>query len=142
MKHFLKIVGIALVVTGLVMVRAFESELFYDPLLQFFKSDYQSGRLPGLNTGLLLVNTGLRFWLNGVLSILLIWLLFKDRSVVRLSFYLHLGLFLIGLVLFYALLTNPLSDSFFGLFYVRRFLIQPLLLLVLIPAFYFHSRTR
>ena len=49
---------------------------------------------------------------------------------------------LVDLMIAFVLLLNTSADGdHMALFYVRRFLIQPLFLLLLLPAFYFHKRS-
>jgi len=142
MKSIPTVIGAVIIVIGLAAIRAFEQELFYDPLIRFFRSDFQFKELPEVNTTHLLLYTALRYTLNSLLSLCLIWLLFKKKDILKLSLIIYLLFFLVGLITFYVLLMNPLSNTYFALFYTRRFLIQPLLILILIPAFYFHGRSR
>jgi len=72
------LIGFALL--GLILVRAFEDELFYDPFLTFFKSDYQNKPLPDLNDYLLFWNLLLRYAINTFFSLIIIRLLFNDRN--------------------------------------------------------------
>jgi exosortase F-associated protein len=51
-----------------------------------------------------------------------------------------LTFFVLFILAYWYLLFNSNTADYVLLFYVRRFLIQPLLLLILIPAFYFHRR--
>jgi exosortase F-associated protein len=45
------------------------------------------------------------------------------------------------MIVFVFLLESSAAGEHMALFYVRRFLIQPLFLLLLLPAFYFHKRS-
>ena len=45
--------------------------------------------------------------------------------------------FILGLFLYFVL--NPKQEDYFLFFNIRRFLIQPLMLLLLLPAFYYHK---
>lgn len=121
--------------TGLFAVRHFEVALFYDPLKAFFNGAYQTQALPAmnwLNWGLSIVG---RYCINAILSLSLLKLIFRKNSIVQFSAILY-G---IGFVVFMSLLIvfvyyyNP--GDYRALFYVRRFLIHPLLLLLLIPSF-------
>src|SRR5690554_6011111 len=118
-------------------IRFFETTLFYDPLLSFFRSDYHYAQLPEIQLSKLLLHTAWRYALNTGVSLLILWLAFKDRSVLKFSVYFYLLLFVL-LMSWMAFLLFTLSETsnFQLLFYVRRFLIQPIFVLLLLPAFY------
>ena len=54
---------------GLVLVRAFEDQLFYDPFLQFFKFDYQNKPLPAFDKSKLAVGRLFRYVFNMLFSL-------------------------------------------------------------------------
>ena len=140
MRRVTKIFGILILVTLLVLIRGFEGELFYDPLLDFFKMDYKTMPLPNMEIVKLHLGIALRYFLNGIISLSILWLIFKDREIIKISTYLYIILF----VLFFVAFVFIVSDYGDGgnhllLFYIRRFLIHPLFLLILIPAFYFQK---
>lgn len=124
----------------LILVRAFEQSLFYDPLLLFFQVDHSTEPLPEFDTFMLLWNIGLRFLINTAVSLLILWVLFRRKEIIKISALLYLGFFIILFVAFLILLQSSGTGGHMGLFYARRFLIQPLLLLLLIPAFYFQRK--
>ena len=123
----------------LVLVRFLENNLFYDPLISFFKTDYQTQSLPQLDSFKLLWNVFLRFALNTLISLALLWVIFKDKEIIKFSSLLYGILFLLLFSVFYYLVFSANSQNHLPLFYVRRFLIQPLLVLILVPAFYFQK---
>ncbi|RTL11545.1 MAG: exosortase F system-associated protein [Flavobacteriaceae bacterium] len=127
---------------GLILVRAFEDELFYDPFLTFFKSDYQNKSLPVYNSFLLFGNLLLRYFLNTFLSLVIIRFLFNDKKLVIFSSYLFLLFFIILILVFFVLLHFSERPDYLILFYIRRFLIQPLFLVLFIPAFYYQQISR
>ena len=132
--------AICVLICFLVLIRAFEDKLFYDPLLQFFKGDYKFLPLPQMDFSSLLWNVVFRFTLNSAISLIIIWISFKDSDILLLSIVLYGMLCLMLCAAFtYLVLTADESSGHLVLFYVRRFLIQPLLLLVLLPAFYFQK---
>jgi exosortase F-associated protein len=140
MKRILKIFGVIILASFLVLIRAFEDILFYDPLLHFFEIDYKSMSLPEMDTFALQTGIALRFLLNTIISLAILWLVFKDRQIIKLSLILYSFLFSILFMAFsFIIFTSEESGGHFVLFYVRRFLIQPLLLLILLPAFYFQK---
>ena len=139
-SKLIKILLVVILTSLLVLVRAFEDTLFYDPLLNFFKSDYKTAPLPKMDVYLLHVNTAFRFILNSVISLGIISLLFGNREVIKISLFLYAILFVALMIVFSLIIyTSEGTSSHFVLFYVRRFLIQPLFLLILLPAFYFHK---
>lgn len=135
---FLRYGGAILCVVGLLFVRGFETRLFYDPLHDYFQNDYLTEELPPFDLLLLSLSLSLRFILNSALSLLIIRLLFPNQRITWLAF-LYAILFLILVPMFFSVLAFW-PDNRFTLFYIRRFLIQPLFLLVFIPALYYQQR--
>ena len=136
-----RFVGIFVLIMLLICIRLFEHKLFYDPFLQFFKTEYLNKPLPHFNSFYLFINLFLRFLANFVLSIAIIYLLFGNKLHVKIASYLYLFLFIILIVVFFIALTAFEKPNYLLVFYVRRFLIQPILLLLLIPGFYFQKLT-
>jgi exosortase F-associated protein len=67
---------------------------------------------------------------------LILYLLFKNLSLIKFVAVLYITLFVILISAFYFIIFI-LDESYnFLLFYLRRFLIQPLFLILFIPAFY------
>lgn len=140
MKIFLKITGIVVLAGLLVLIRAYEDTMFYDPLLEFFKMDYKSQPLPEMDTFALQTGIVLRFLLNTLISFAILWLVFKDKDIIKLSAILYCLLFVVLFLAFsFIIFTSEGSNGHLILFYIRRFLIQPLFLLILLPAFYFQK---
>lgn len=134
-------VGIFLAFISIVCIRIFEDKLFYDPFLHFFKSDYQNKPLPNFEGFKLIVNLFLRYLTNTLLSISIIYLLFQNITHVKIASFLYLLLFVVLVLIFSFLIFSSEKPDYLILFYIRRFLIQPLPLLLLIPAFYFQKRS-
>jgi len=134
------IIVVILLFLLLVGIRFYESVLFYDPLLVFFKTSQTAEVLPVINQFKLVAYTALRFSLNTGISLLILWVFFQDKGIIRISSILYLILFLVLMVSFVILLNTSAAGEHMLLFYVRRFLIQPLFLLVLVPAFYFQRK--
>ena len=139
-KRRLFFIGLALL--GLILVRAFEGQLFYDPFLSFFKTDYQNKPLPDLNCYLLFGNLLLRYALNTFFSLIIIRLLFNERNLMLFSGYLFIFLFVILVIVFFGLLHFSDQPDYLILFYIRRFLFQPLFFVLFIPAFHYQQLTR
>lgn len=123
----------------LIVVRAFENQLFYDPYLDFFKNDYLYIDNPRREVLKVTLFTALRYFINSILSLGIIFLFFKDLGMVKFSSFIYGISFLLLISLYLYFVINPRQEDYYVFFNVRRFLIQPLLLLLLLPAFYYHK---
>ncbi|MBA4154250.1 exosortase F system-associated protein [Flavobacterium sp.] len=132
------LVGFCLV--ALIFIRLYETQLFYDPFLVYFKNDYLNLPFPEYDTFLLLLNLISRYFFNTFFSLAIIFLLFKDFQLTKFAAFLYFFFFIILIFLFFGVLSFFDEQSNFLLFYVRRFLIQPLFLVLFIPAFYFQKK--
>lgn len=139
MKTPLKLLVLLFLFGLLVLVRLFEADLFYDPLLAFFKQDYLHNKVPNVETGKLMLHTAFRFGINTLISLAILYVAFNDKGIVKFSAVLYLIAFVVLLSWMAWLVAHAAPNSNYNLlFYVRRFLIQPLLVLLLLPAFYYH----
>lgn len=138
MKQIYRIAGIGVLVVLLVLVRLFEHRLFYDPLINFYRYDHLSGEIPETNFTKLMLHLGLRFWLNTAISLLILFVAFLDKNIVKFAALLYLIIFLAGGLVFAWLMLNLEPGTVMSLFYVRRFLIHPMFILILLPAFYYY----
>ncbi len=129
---------IGLLVLLLAAIRFFEQELFYDPLIQFFKSDYLLDIIPPMDMAKLMFNLSLRFWMNTIISLAIIYISFRDLNILKFSAVLYAILYVLATIVFIFLVLNIEREHYLALFYVRRFLIHPLFLLILLPAFYYY----
>lgn len=135
----IKIVLCLVLISLLIIVRAFENTLFYDPFIAYFKTEFSNLPYPQYDSILLFLNLISRYALNSVLSILILYVIFEDIPMIKFSGVLLL-FFLIVLLFLQFLLLNYFDESQkMLLFYVRRFIIQPIFLLLFIPAFYFQK---
>lgn len=124
----------------LVLIRAFEETLFYDPFLEYYKSEYSQLTFPKINIFKLFFSLGMRFYLNSVISLFLLYVLFKDRQIVKFTALLYMILGSILMISFIFMLTFFGEENKMTLFYIRRFLIQPIFILLFIPAFYYQKQ--
>ena len=124
----------------LVLVRAFENELFYDPLLNFFKKDFTNLDLPQFDFALLMINVLFRYALNTVFSLGVIYILFKDISMIKFALFLYAFFFVIFAIGFFYIVYFSGENQNWILFYIRRFLIQPIFLLLFIAGFYYQKQ--
>lgn len=132
---------IALVVLGilLVLIRFFEDSLFYDPYLTFFQNDYLYLDSPRREVIKLVAFTTLRYVLNSVISLGILYVVFKDKSIIKFSAIIYSIAFSVLILLFLYFIANPKQEEYYLFFNIRRFLIQPLLLILLLPAFYYNK---
>ena len=142
MNNIFKIVLLMALFGLLVLIRVFENELFYDPYLLFFKNDYLYMDYPRREILKLTLFTTLRYVLNGVVSLAIIYLFFKDKSIVKFSVIVYTVAYLILILIFLYFVINPRQEDYYLFFNFRRFLIQPIILLLLIPAFYYYKLNR
>jgi exosortase F-associated protein len=125
----------------LVAIRAFENVLFYDPFTVYFKSEFSQSLYPDCDRGLLFAHWIFRYVLNSVVSLGILYVIFKDKSIVRFSLVLFVFFLIILLMAMFVLLYYFDENQKMMLFYVRRFLIQPIFLLLFIPAFFYQKKT-
>ena len=138
MRFKKKYIWIAIAVAALAAIRYFEDYLFYDPYLQFFKNDYLYIDSPRRETFKLTLFTTLRYILNSAISLWIIYVVFKDKGMVKFSVIIYSFAYLILLFAFLYFVINPRQEDYYLFFNVRRFLIQPLIIIILLPAFYYH----
>ena len=142
MTKFIKY-GLLLLLFGfLILIRHFESELFYDPYLDFFKNDYLYIDNPRREIFKLTVFTTLRYTLNTIISLAIMFVFFKDKNIVRFSALIYAISFFLLIAIYLYFVVNPRQEDYYMFFNVRRFLIQPILLLLLLSAFYYHKVKR
>lgn len=124
---------------ALVLIRFFENELFYDPYLTFFHNDYLYIDSPRRELVKLTLFATLRFVMNTAISLGILYVVFKDKSVVKFSGLVFTAAYVILISLFVYFVIHPKQEDYYIFFNIRRFLIQPLLLILLLPAFYYHK---
>jgi len=125
----------------LVAIRALENQLFYDPFIAYFKTEYSQLPYPKYDSSFLFLNLIFRYAMNGIISLSIIYVIFKDVSMIKFSAFLLFLFLIILLFLMFLVLNYSDETQKMMLFYVRRFLIQPIFLLLFIPAFYYQKKT-
>ncbi|MDI1315828.1 exosortase F system-associated protein [Flavobacterium sp.] len=126
----------------LILIRAFEETLFYDPFLSYFKDEYSQLAFPKINIFKLFFSLGIRFYLNSVISLFLLYVIFNDTQIVKFSALLYMILGSILMIAFIFILNFFGEENKMTLFYIRRFLIQPIFILLFIPAFYYQKQIK
>ena len=137
-EHKIKILITIFIVMCFGLIRTFESQLFYDPFLEYFESDFKSLPFPQADVVKLFLGLLFRYFLNTILSLILIYALFYDREILKFSSFLYMFFFVLLFGMFF-LILNYFPDGSWLLFYVRRFIIQPIFILLFIPAFYYQQ---
>ena len=140
MSRLLRI-GIAFLLFGLLfLIRAFEEDLFYDPLIEYFKNDYLYKSIPEINHWKLIVDMLFRYLMNSFISLAIIYMIFWQKSYVKFSGFVFMISFMILIVVFSILLKTEFESGYLFPFYIRRFIVHPVFLLILLPAFFYHQR--
>ncbi len=138
-NHKVRIALAVLLILLLALIREYEDSLFYDPFLNYFKTDYNAMPLPKYNPILLFLGLLFRYALNTLLSLGIIYVLFKDVEMIKFASILYVIFFLFLIVVFFLTIFIYKEHNNLLLFYIRRFLIQPIFVMLFIPAFYFQK---
>ena len=123
----------------LVLIRVFENQLFYDPYLLFFQNDNLYIDNPRREIFKLTMFTTLRYTLNTLVSLGILYVVFKDKSIIKFSILIYVVSFIILILIYLYFVVNPKQEQYYLFFNMRRFLIQPIILMVLLPAFYYYK---
>lgn len=142
MNKYLKIVLITSLFAVFIVIRAFSTKLFYDPLVYYFLNDYLYTTVPDIDITRLATSMFFRYTLNAIISLCIVWLLFNRKDYVKFSIYFYTVAFLILISIFMFLLKDKFQSGYLLPFYIRRFIIQPLFILILLPAFYYQKLSK
>jgi exosortase F-associated protein len=140
LNNKIKVFVLLLLVLVLASIRIFEESLFYDPYLDYFKTDFTNFPLPVVDKLSLFLSLVFRYSLNSIVSIAFIQIAFNDINFTKFASVLYGILFVILIIVFYVVLAFFADESKMELFYIRRFLIQPLFLLLFIPGYLIQKR--
>ena len=132
---------LGILVLFLALIRIVEESLFYDPYLDYFKSDFIDLPLPIVNKLHFFLSLLFRYSLNTIVSIAFIQIAFKDINFTKFAVVLYGLLFIILIIAFWVVLAFYANENKMVLFYLRRFLIQPLFILLFIPGYLIQKRT-
>ena len=140
LQNKMKIFWIILLIALFAVIRMFENQLFYDPFLDFFKSEFQLMPLPTFDGFRLFLSLFLRYLLNSIVSLVVIYVAFKEVELVKFSAVLYGIFFVILTIVFFAIIHFYGNTNNLLLFNIRRFLIQPIFVLLFVPAFYYQKK--
>ncbi len=136
LRWFLVFFGFA----GLIAVRGLEDEIFYDPFLDYFKLADRSEVFPHFVWGKLIFSYLLRFLLNSIFSLIVIQWLFQNKMWTKQALWLIVLVFVIVFPIYLLCIHDRFEFGYLFSFYVRRFVIQPLTLILIIPIFYYRKK--
>lgn len=139
-NHKARALSVLVLILLLALTRAYETTLFYDPFLEYFKEDFNALPLPEYRTLPLFLSLLFRYALNMLLSLGIIYALFQEIEMIKFATFLYLFFFLMLIVAFFSVLFLYDEPHNFLLFYIRRFLIQPVFVILFVPAFYFQKK--
>lgn len=141
MRAVTKILIISGLVGILALVRLYEYKFFYDPFMYFFERAFQSGETIDYSFEMFF-NVFLRFLVNTFISLLILWVAFRSREIIKFAGIIYAAFFIVLFPLFIYLMHHVQPGDYLAAFYVRRFLAHPLLILILLPAFYYYRLSR
>ena len=136
-----RIAIILLLFLALILVRGFESVLFYDPFIVYFEDEFLRSPIPVFSGRKLLLSMSFRYLLNTLISLLIIHVAFRNKSFNRFSIKFYALAYVVLTITFFIILKGELANGYLFAFYIRRFLIHPLFVLLLLPAFYYKQLT-
>jgi len=132
----LVIIGIC----GLVGVRMLEDKIFYDPFLNYFHEADEQTAFPAFEWGSLILSHLFRFILNLIFSSIIIHFMFKNKEWTIQGAVLMTIIFAITFPIYLYCISDKFEIGYLFSFYMRRFVIQPLILLLIIPLFYYRKQ--
>lgn len=135
----LKWIFVSLAIFGLIAVRMLEDVLFYDPFQAFFHLANKHAAFPDFDWIPLVLNYLFRFSLNLILSAAIIQLIFQNKQWTLQAIVLIVIVFLITFPIYLYCIYTKFEVGYLFSFYMRRFVIQPLILLLIIPLFYYRK---
>lgn len=136
LRWILVLIGIC----GLIGIRGVEDSIFYDPFLSYFRSADQTAVFPEFEWVKLIVSYLFRFLLNTFFSLLIIQNLFQNKEWTKQAFLLIALIFVIVFPIYLFCISDKFQIGYLFSFYIRRFVIQPLTLLLIIPIFYYRKK--
>lgn len=140
LSHKKEALIVILLVLLLALIRSFEDKLFYDPFLHFFKGEFLHSEMPSFDHFKLFIDLSLRYLLNTTISLGILYVIFKQKDLIKFAGFLYGIFFILLIAAFFMIVYFYSADKSMMLFYVRRFIIQPIFLLLFLPAFYYQNQ--
>ncbi len=139
MSKRVKVLIIVFAFALLALIKINEDIIYYDPFISYFKNNYFNQSTPNYKLFKLLTNTTARYLINSLISIFILYIAFQKKSIIRFSILFYSLAFIILITCYSIILFNFSIDLKQVFFYIRRFLIQPIFILILLPAFYYQN---
>ncbi len=139
MSKTLRILFIGVLFLLLIVMRAVFRYYLYDPLAHYFDNDYLHAPIPVINYPKFFTHLFLRYFINSSISVLILHFAFSKLKIVLFTVKFYLLAFVLLSSFLFFLIYNSENQGYILIFYVRRFLIHPLFLLILFPAFYYQK---
>ena len=121
-------------------VRALEDAIFYDPFLGYFHEANKNIEFPAFEWGKLIGGHLFRFVLNLLFSCLIMYGLFKNKQWALQGAVMMIIVFMISLPIYLYCIYDKFEIGYLFSFYMRRFVIQPLIILLIVPMFYYRKQ--
>ena len=134
MTRVFRILLIGILICTLLAVRWYGKSFFYDPFMDFFNGDYLVAQFPDFIFVDLMLDLTLRYWINTFISILIIGLAFKRTTVIIFSLKFYLIAFVLLTLAYAYQLNHEFRNGYLIAFYVRRMIIHPMFLIILMPV--------
>ena len=126
-------------ILGLIGVRMVEDKVFYDPFLNYFHEANKNADFPHFEWSKLILHHLFRFVLNLFFSALVVHFIFKNKRWTFQAVILMVIVFVITFPIYLYCIHTKFEIGYLFSFYMRRFVIQPLILLLIIPMFYYRK---
>lgn len=136
MIKIIKFVFVLFLFGCFIAVRAFEYDLFFDPFLKYFENDHLSKPIPEVPFLQLFTSYLFRFTLNSIISFAILLLLFPKQFFLKTIVSFYILAFIILSLSFFGILWLKLDIGYLLLFYIRRFIIHPVFIIILLPFLY------
>ena len=126
---------------GLALVYVGQKKFFYDPFLDFIYNPV-TDNYPDLETTKYVFSKLFRFLLNDSLAILIIYGFFGPGKYVKFAAYILLFGLVVLLPLYLVLVVFFYPETYSFLNHLHRLVLNPVLMMLLIPAFYSQKANR
>lgn len=136
MKKIIRLFIVLLLFLGLILIRTFEYELFYDPLLAYFEGDHLTKPIPHLNSVQLFISYFFRYSLNTICSLLILKVSFPKNDFFKTISIFYTVAFIVLAFFLFSFICFKIDVGYLILFYIRRFIIQPIFVILLFPLLY------
>lgn len=127
-------------ILGLIGVRMVEDQWFYDPFINYFHEANRNVEFPVVVWPKLIVSHLFRFLLNLIFSAIVVQFIFLNKQWTLQAIILMVLVFAITFPIYLYCIYTHFDVGMLFSFYIRRFVIQPLILLLIIPMFYYRKQ--